>query len=146
MTRYPRVSVDTDIESGMCFGCGPNNPVGLRLEFTPDGDIVEAVFTPEAHHQGWDGVLHGGIISCLLDEAMAYAARLLARVNCITGKMTITMRCPVAMDAPLRVTGRVVKVSRKLVESRAELLLPDGTVAAEATSKQYVVDGAVPGA
>ena len=56
-----------------CFGCGDNNPIGLRLRFAYAGNGVEASFTPSAEHQGFHDVVHGGIISTVLDEAMAWA-------------------------------------------------------------------------
>ena len=54
-----------------CFGCGRLNPCGLKLEFSElDGDYVTH-FTGRPEHQGYDGIMHGGIISTLLDEIMA---------------------------------------------------------------------------
>ncbi|TMJ13562.1 MAG: PaaI family thioesterase, partial [Bacillati bacterium ANGP1] len=42
-----------------CFACGQDNPIGLRLRFTTEGDAVRAEFTPGVQYQGYDGVLHG---------------------------------------------------------------------------------------
>ncbi|MFC1962064.1 PaaI family thioesterase, partial [Chloroflexota bacterium] len=71
MVIMPRVSVNTDMSDGLCFGCGQNNPIGLKLKFKKDGDGVRTEFTPGESYQGWPGMVHGGIIGCLLDEAMA---------------------------------------------------------------------------
>ena len=68
------MEVDADIG---CMACGAANPIGLGLVFAEEGDAVRAEFTPLAWHQGYDGLVHGGIIAMLLDEAMAQA--LLAR-------------------------------------------------------------------
>lgn len=139
MNNYPRVSVDTNMDDGLCFGCGVNNPIGLKLDFKPENGAVCAEFTPHEHLQGWSGIMHGGIISCLLDEAMSYAAKLVARVHCITARMVVTMRQPISITETLRVTGAVTRVTRKIIESRAEISLADGTVVAESTAKQFVV-------
>ncbi len=53
-----------------CFGCGGENPHGLRLEMKIAGDRLSAEFTPATHHQGWPGITHGGVISALLYEVM----------------------------------------------------------------------------
>ena len=53
-----------------CFGCGSENPVGLKLSFEMDDGKLSAEFTPMEHHQGWPGVVHGGIIGSLLYEVM----------------------------------------------------------------------------
>jgi len=55
--------------SRMCFVCGINNPIGLKLKFyTDDEGRCIARFQPKPEHQGYPGQLHGGIISTLLDE------------------------------------------------------------------------------
>ena len=53
-----------------CFGCGQENPIGLRLSFDHDGDALVARFVPGEDHQGWPGIVHGGIIATLLYEVL----------------------------------------------------------------------------
>ena len=53
-----------------CFGCGAENPFGLRLKLEIRDSNVVAEFTPQRHHEGWPGVVHGGVISALLYEIM----------------------------------------------------------------------------
>ena len=53
-----------------CFGCGRDNPAGLGLEMRLEGETVVAEFTPAPRHEGWRGILHGGIICALLYEVM----------------------------------------------------------------------------
>ena len=57
----------------VCFGCGSDNPHGLALEFTHDADGVRAEFVTREEHQGFRGMLHGGIVTAALDEAMGHA-------------------------------------------------------------------------
>src|SRR5436309_2881661 len=56
-----------------CFVCGESNVVGLNLRFETDGKVVHGRFTPRAEHVGFRDVVHGGIISTLLDEIMVWA-------------------------------------------------------------------------
>lgn len=53
----------------ICFGCGPSNKEGLHVRSfeTPEHDALVAVWTPQAHHEAFPGVLNGGIIGALLD-------------------------------------------------------------------------------
>lgn len=53
-----------------CFGCGRGNPAGLGLEMRLEGETVVADFTPAPRHEGWRGILHGGIVCALLYEVM----------------------------------------------------------------------------
>ena len=71
-----------------CFGCAPENPIGLHMEFFEDGDDILCFWRPQEHFQGWIGVLHGGIISTLIDETAGWvvmrkiqAAGMTARLN-----------------------------------------------------------------
>ena len=92
-----------------CFGCGPANATGLRLEFllASDGAVVSLPVVPDAF-EGHPGYLHGGIIATLLDEAMSKAVRVLGRPS-MTRKMEVEYLRPVPSGAPLRIEGRVVR-------------------------------------
>lgn len=62
-TRIPQAN------SRMCFICGLENPVGLKLRiFEVDPGIIESYYTAPEHFQGYPGVLHGGIVATILDE------------------------------------------------------------------------------
>lgn len=139
MVDLPKIALNTDLNEGLCFGCGHNNPIGLKLKFTKDGDTCRAEFTPDKAHQGWPGVVHGGILASLLDEAMSYAAYF-EGVTCLTASMQVRLRQPVKVEVPLVITASVTKNRKKLIEARAKVCLPDGTVVAESTSKQFVVE------
>ncbi|HHX50764.1 MAG TPA: PaaI family thioesterase, partial [Clostridia bacterium] len=55
----------------LCFGCGQDNPIGLKLSFYREGDLFCGEFMAQEEHQGYPGMVHGGIIATLLDEIMA---------------------------------------------------------------------------
>ena len=103
-----------------CFGCGDDNPIGLRLRFTPSGEGVKASFIPSAEHQGFRDVVHGGIISTVLDEAMA-SATAYAGIWAVTGEMRVIFRQPLRVGDPTFVTARVVATRGRLVTTAAEL-------------------------
>ncbi|MFC2033939.1 PaaI family thioesterase [Chloroflexota bacterium] len=138
MTTWPQISVDTDSDYSWCFGCGQENPIGLKLNFQWDGKTARAEFTPLKVYQGWSGLVHGGIIICLLDEAMAYAS-LFEGKHCVTAKIQVSLKQTVSINELLIVTASVVKKNRKLVKTRAEVSLKDGTQVAESTATQFVV-------
>ena len=60
-------------ESG-CFACGRTNPSGLHMQFVSDGSRLYSTLTPSRHFRGWHNLLHGGVVSTILDEIMAWAA------------------------------------------------------------------------
>jgi acyl-coenzyme A thioesterase PaaI-like protein len=138
MANWPQVSVDTEKEFDMCFACGQKNPVGLKLNFAWDGKKAGAEFTPGKFHQGWAGVVHGGIINCVLDEAMSYAA-LFEGVNPITAKMQTRFKRPVQIGEHVVITGWVTKKDRRLVEAKGEVSLKDGTPIADSTATMFIL-------
>src|SRR5919112_1693310 len=102
-----------------CFGCGDDNPIGLHLRFAADGDGVKASFTPGPNHQGFGGIVHGGIISSILDEAMAWATAH-AGFWAMTGDMRVRFRRPLNIGEPSVVTARVSGARGRIITTASE--------------------------
>lgn len=125
-------------EYSMCFGCGHNNPIGLKLSFKWDGKTAKAEFTPTELYQGWSNVVHGGIITTMLDEAASWAI-LFEGMNPVTAKMEIRLRHPAVIDEPLIITASVTRKTKKRVEAKAAINSRDGTLIAESISTCFVI-------
>lgn len=121
----------------LCFGCGKKNPIGLKLKFEWDGKAVKGEFTPSKFHQGWKDVIHGGILTTALDEAMGYAT-FFENIPCVTAIMQIRLRRPALIGQRLLITALVTKRARRLVETEAKMTTVDGTVVAEAKASQLI--------
>ena len=123
MTTWPQISIDTSSGYSLCFGCGQDNPIGLKLNFQWDGKTARAEFTPTELYQGWPGLIHGGIITCILDEAMSYAA-LFEGVHCITARVQTRLRRLTPIDKSLIVTASLTRKTRKLVAAKSSEKTP----------------------
>ncbi|TET16694.1 MAG: PaaI family thioesterase [Dehalococcoidia bacterium] len=134
MVTGPQISIAI---SDLCFGCGRNNPCGLKLKFEWDGKKARAEFTPNKFHQGLAGIIHGGIITTILDEAMGYATYY-EGIMCVTATMQIKFKRPLLIDEPTIVTASMTKNARRFTETEAKMTLKDGTLIAECTAMQYV--------
>ena len=120
-----------------CFACGKDNPIGLGMTFEDEGEDYVARWRPAPHHQGWPGVMHGGLVATLLDEVMTW--RLASRgINAFTAEMTLRLKRPTPLDQELTVRGRIVLQRQRFYETEAEIALPDGTVTATARAKFLV--------
>jgi acyl-coenzyme A thioesterase PaaI-like protein len=139
MAFIPKVTLNTDLNEGFCFGCGQNNPIGLKLNFTREGDVIRTEFTPDKLYQGWPGLLHGGILGCLLDEAMSNIAYATGN-TCLTASIEIRLRQPVKVEVPLVITAWITRQRKKLIETAGQACLKDGTVIAESTAKQFIAE------
>ena len=118
-----------------CFVCGKKNPVGLAVDFHIDAEkrSISARFTPSDTHQGFEGIVHGGILSSLLDEAMAKLAFSLG-IQAVTAEMTTKFKAPASPGEELCVSGRITRENRKLIQAEAKI--ERGLVViAEATGK-----------
>ncbi len=118
-----------------CFVCGRANAVGLRAEFEIDARrrSIRGRFTPRPEHEGWQGIVHGGIIASLLDEAMVKLAAHLG-IAAVSAEMTVKFKAPATPGADLVVRGRIVESRNRLILAESEILRGD-VVIAEATGK-----------
>jgi len=122
----------------MCFACGRDNAIGLKLEFHRDGEGVKAEFTPGEQYQGWPGVIHGGIICTMLDEALGYAAGFQG-LYAVTAKMDVQYKKPVMVGKRLFISARVSSVSGRDVRSEGQIWDEDGTLVAEAQAGLRII-------
>ncbi|HET8569644.1 MAG TPA: PaaI family thioesterase, partial [Candidatus Limnocylindria bacterium] len=112
-------SLGVDFEH-WCFGCGRQNPAGLRLDVEADGDRITARHTVTRAHQSYDGTVHGGIISALLDEAMGWAVFIRGGWG-VTARMTVTFRAPAPLDEELVVSGWVERDRGRGIETKGRV-------------------------
>ncbi len=126
-------SIELTDDNG-CFVCGKANPIGLKLDFAIEGDEYVTYFTPAKEHQGWVGIVHGGIVSTVLDEVMTRAIHVNG-VNAVTGEMTVRFRKPTPVGRQVRFAGRVDSEEGRVISCAAKATDEDGTLLAEATAK-----------
>ncbi|MCJ7640793.1 MAG: PaaI family thioesterase [Desulfobacterales bacterium] len=120
---------------GNCFVCGANNPGGLKLAFEIDKEkrTLKTAFAASPVFQGYDRIVHGGIISTLLDEAMAKLAYELG-FHAITATLDVRFKSPAPIQELLTVFGEITDVDKRMIKGKARVVKEDGTVLATATS------------
>jgi len=117
-----------------CFACGRLNPSGLRLDFEVSTDRATARYTGLQRHQGYDGTLHGGVVTALLDETMGWAI-FHQGVWGVTAKLNVTFKRPVPVGEELVVTGEVLRDRGRGIETKGAVRRSaDGDLLAEATA------------
>jgi len=118
----------------MCFVCGRENPVGLYLDFYDNGqDEVSSHYTVPERYQGYPGIVHGGVLSSMLDEVIGRVAMIGDHHHFMMSvKLQVLFRHPVPVATPLHISGRIVRLRGRLGKAQGEIILPDGTLACEA--------------
>lgn len=101
-----------------CFACGPDNPIGLKIEFTLENGVCSGHFTPGEFHVGFNDTVHGGIIFSALDDVMANHLYL-------QGIKAYTARCEIRYRRALRV-GEAISLSSQVESERRRLVTLKG--------------------
>jgi acyl-coenzyme A thioesterase PaaI-like protein len=99
-------------ENHNCFGCSPKNESGLHMEFSVNEkrDIVASWLSVPNHLCGWGNIVHGGIISTMLDEAMGWAALVLLGKFVLSKNISVEFFKPIFVGKDIRVEGSVLEV------------------------------------
>jgi acyl-coenzyme A thioesterase PaaI-like protein len=109
-----------------CFACGQHNPCGLQLVFRVEGDTVVSDFVPREEYQGFPGVIHGGIIATVLDEALNRTSFLSGKPAwTMTGRLEVRYRRYVPYGPRLRVRARLEGERGRMVQASGTLTLAD---------------------
>ncbi len=117
-----------------CFACGPANRSGLQMRFYAGQDQVVSWLTVPDHLRGWSTMVHGGIISTILDEIMSWAAIHLLKKIIVTRKMTVEFKKPIHIGQQLKAEGKILNiVNRKEVLMKGVLSNRKGEICASAT-------------
>ena len=122
-----------------CFACGNRNPDGLRLQIEyPEPGRCRIEFIPPRKFQGWQDILHGGIIATLLDEAFAHAfggANRGAGEAAVTAEMTVRFKKPARIGRKVIVEGLVVEEKGRVIECESVMRDEAGQDLASASGK-----------
>ncbi|MFW5997837.1 MAG: PaaI family thioesterase [Desulfovermiculus sp.] len=138
--RQPVPNMDTT-----CFACGSDNRCGLHMQFFTDGEKLYSTVIPPPHLSGWENLLHGGIISTMLDEIMVWTAMHLLQKVILTKSIQVEYLRPIQVNSELEIQGWVEKhdertawiqgvildaKDREMARSRGEMALfaPDSKV------------------
>jgi uncharacterized protein (TIGR00369 family) len=125
-------------DDNMCFVCGTANPQGLKLKFHHNEETgqVESNVTFPIHLQGWKGVVHGGLVSTILDEVMVKAAAK-KKLKCVTGEITVKFKKPTLTNQEYILRGKIVEIRKRIIFTEGFLLDRDEKVIASAKGKLF---------
>lgn len=117
-----------------CFVCGNENVHGLRLQWRTNGTMTESEFFPTKAHQGWKGIVHGGILAAVLDEAMTRLAWE-TYGGAVTAEIAVRYFNPARIGERLTIRGEVGNLRNRLIPAKAEIRNASGRLVASATGK-----------
>lgn len=105
-----------------CFGCSPENPMGVKMEFYEEGDEIVSFWKPKPEYQGWLDTLHGGIQAVLLDEICAWVIVRKLQTTGVTSKMETRYRKSISTnDTHLEIRASIQEQKRNIILVKATI-------------------------
>ena len=142
MAITPASGSGFEIAEHHCFACGTLNEHGLHLDLhlEPGRSWVELAL--DDRFQGWDEIAHGGIVTTILDEVMAWA--LVAEDHWgLTARLSVEFKAPVRIGQAIRAEGWITRSRKRIVDTEARVVdATDGTLLATATGVYVAADAA----
>ena len=127
-----------------CFGCSPVNPSGLQMKFYPCASGVCSNLKVPDHLCGWNNLVHGGVLTTIMDEIMSWAAIYLLKRVPMTKSIAVEFLKPVYVGRPLQAQGTVLeKTGKRDVLMAGKIFNEDNACCASATGKFAVFSPAV---
>jgi acyl-coenzyme A thioesterase PaaI-like protein len=114
-----------------CFVCGEENPNGMHLAFQDGDRRTFARWATDEAWQSYKGIVHGGIISSVLDEAMSKAI-ISSGTEAFTAELRIRFRKKVCVGDVVLVNGWVVSAEKRKILAEASMTSEDGEERAHA--------------
>jgi acyl-coenzyme A thioesterase PaaI-like protein len=121
-----------------CYVCGPDNACGLQVAFLADGAHgSRALYTARPEHEGWPGLLHGGVTFSLMDEALGWAVHFQG-LHGVTARIDTRFRRPIPIGMPVVIKAWTIDQRRRIATARAVPALWRCTFPREAS---YILSG-----
>ena len=126
-----------------CFGCSPDNPIGIHMEFYENRDEIISFWHPQTQYQGWEDTMHGGILATIIDETAGWVVFRKLQTSGMTTKLELKYRKPVMTTEPqITVRGHIVEQRRNLVTIDVRIENSKGETCVEGRATYFAFDKA----
>jgi acyl-coenzyme A thioesterase PaaI-like protein len=112
-----------------CYGCGRNNPIGLKILFNTKDGCVIAEFHSTKDHEGPPGLVHGGVIGVVADESSSYLARQLTGESVRTAKQEIRFRGSAKLGEVVYAESRLARYKGRVIIVTSKVFVEDRIIA-----------------
>lgn len=129
--------------ANFCFGCGTANARGMKLVFLQDdaAQRIRGALRLGAEYQGGPGIIHGGIIATVMDEAMSKVSRF-RQIHAVTAELVVEYLKPVRVDEDLVIEAYEVERNGRALWRVGEIRSLPGEVLAKARGRFVEIDAA----
>ena len=121
-----------EIDGYNCFGCSPDNPWGLKMDFYEDGDCIFSDWQPKDNYQGYHNILHGGIQSTLMDEIASWYVFARLKTAGVTTKINVKFLKPVYTNkGNIKLKASLHEFKRRIANIDVKLYDHEGVLCSE---------------
>lgn len=136
MPAIDQLTLLPNLDSHSCFGCSPRNTAGLRMQFSTDGESVFSSLIVPPHLCGWERLIHGGVISTILDEIMGRTVIYRLRKLGLTRSMTIDFLKPLRIGESILAQGRILEqIGDRKARVEGLIMSGDGRIGARSVGE-----------
>lgn len=122
-----------------CFGCCPDNPIGLKMKFKEDGEFITSEWNPSQHLQGYVNVLHGGIQATLIDEISSWTVYIKAKTGGVTASLKVEYIKPVFINrGNILLKGKLINIDERIATINVELFNHENILCSKAVVNYYI--------
>ena len=128
-------------DNNNCFVCGTKNKIGLKLKFTyvKNSDLAKSEVIFPDHFQGWANIVHGGLVSTVLDEIMIKTAEIRG-LKCVTAEINIKFKKPALTKTKYILKAKIKEIKRKIIFTEASIQDLDNITIATANAKLFIIN------
>ncbi|OGF46120.1 MAG: hypothetical protein A2452_00160 [Candidatus Firestonebacteria bacterium RIFOXYC2_FULL_39_67] len=123
-----------------CFACGKNNHDGLKLDFKVEGEKIFTEYTFPKKFQGYSNVVHGGMLSLVLDEVMVNLPWKKYNSPVVSAELNIRLRNPAMVGEKIVFSAEIEKEVRNIIFVKGSAVSESGELIATSTAKCIKVD------
>jgi len=119
-----------------CFVCDTSgeNPRSLSVNIYWDNEKeeIQIPFRPDETWCGFEGIVHGGILAALTDDAMSWALKKTTQSFGLTASLSIRYLRPVKTGGSYKAIGTVYERKGRKVHTKARIVDEKGKVHVDA--------------
>ena len=122
-----------------CFGCSPNNPLGLKMEFFEDGEDIVCNWEPDKGFAGFHDILHGGIQATMIDEIASWVVLVKLDTSGVTFRLNTRYKEAVRISrGGISLRASLVEVRRNIATIKVELRDGEGKLCSEGSADYFL--------
>jgi acyl-coenzyme A thioesterase PaaI-like protein len=127
--------------STFCTVCGSpeRNRTSLGVRWYFESGYVKTEFVSSALQMGYKDIIHGGVLSGLLDEALCWVAGVHCRQYFITGNLNVMFRKPIPVGSKLSVIGEFHSFNGTYANCSGNVFTSDLGLCAEAQGRFFPI-------